>query len=771
MNSEYIEVQVLNSFVMTCSGNSRLQAVTFLLALLLFDFFPLFLFDQSVKPVFCSYRFYFPGSADTSNNHPVRLVGSSRDNEGRVEIYSGGQWGAIGHNDWDINDATVVCKQLGFPSALHAKNYSVFGAGTGPIFLTNVQCTGSETELNDCIAIYDTENSSHNKTAGVICQNVRLVGGGAYYGRLEVYTGGRWGTVCDDYWDLDDTNVVCNQLGFPGAYKTDHAQGQGVGDIVMDNVECYGRESNIMHCRHITAHNCNHGEDVSVECQSLRLTASGRYYEGRVEKFINGAWATACDDGWDFNEAIVVCKQLGFPAALEAKSQAFYGQGTGAIAFDDVNCGGSESTLSSCPRSSGHNCGHGEDAGVVCQAHVRLAGSSKYYEGRVEVFKGGTWGTVCDHLWDINDAHVVCNMLGFAGAVTVYGQAYFGQGSGTIQWDGLQCDGTENHIRYCAKSPSQTCTHSNDAGVRCQILRLAATANSNEGRVELYKDGVWGTLCDNNFEAGEATLICLQIGRSIYDAHWNYAFYGQGQGKIHIRDLDCIRTEDSIFDCTHTTETSSCSHANDISLRCNRSTKLDSSTNKGIVRVYRDNQWSRVCGNDWDFRDAEVACREMGYTYGAIEAYVERRPDSGGYPFIHDGLHCEGHETSLTDCRQEPVGSTCTQDAGVVCQDLRLVGGNHDYEGRVELFIPDHWGTICDNEWDMKDAHVVCTQLGFKGKAKTTYSADHLALSSGITLMSGLWCTGTEKNIRDCGASMNFHGCTKAKDVWVRCNP
>ena len=101
---------------------------------------------------------------------------------------------------------------------------------------------------------------------------------------------------------------------------------------------------------------------------------------------------------------------------------------------------------------------------------VRLVGGSHSNEGRVEVFYGSTWGTVCDDSWDDNDAVVVCRQLGLPhGEVTVFNSAYFGQGSGEIWLDDIQCTGNERSISECAHAGwgNHNCGHQEDAGVLC----------------------------------------------------------------------------------------------------------------------------------------------------------------------------------------------------------------------------------------------------------------------------------------------------------------
>ena len=100
----------------------------------------------------------------------------------------------------------------------------------------------------------------------------------------------------------------------------------------------------------------------------VRLVGGQTASEGRVEVLFEGSWGTVCDDFWDLNDVRVVCRMLGFQIAVRAVTSAGYGQGSGSIILDDVECLGTERNLAECTHNGyeSHNCGHSEDAGAVC---------------------------------------------------------------------------------------------------------------------------------------------------------------------------------------------------------------------------------------------------------------------------------------------------------------------------------------------------------------------------------------------------------------------
>ena len=102
-------------------------------------------------------------------------TGLSGQYQGRVEILYNNVWGTVCRNLWSIEDALVVCRMLGFTSASRAVTNGVFGPGTGPIWLTNVTCVGSEASIASCsFAGWDITECTHEMDAGVVCSDGEL---------------------------------------------------------------------------------------------------------------------------------------------------------------------------------------------------------------------------------------------------------------------------------------------------------------------------------------------------------------------------------------------------------------------------------------------------------------------------------------------------------------------------------------------------------------------------------------------------------------------
>lgn len=107
----------------------------------------------------------------------------------------------------------------------------------------------------------------------------------------------------------------------------------------------------------------------------IRLAGAGlSRCSGRVEFYHNGTWGTVCYDGWDLNDACVVCRELGCGNALTTTNSTTFGQGTGQIWLDNVMCSGNENSLAQCWHNGlpTNTCGHSEDAGVICSGEINI---------------------------------------------------------------------------------------------------------------------------------------------------------------------------------------------------------------------------------------------------------------------------------------------------------------------------------------------------------------------------------------------------------------
>ena len=125
--------------------------------------------------------------------------------------------------------------------------------------------------------------------------------------------------------------------------------------------------------------------------------------------------------------------------------------------------------------------------------------------------------------------------------------------------------------------------------------------------------------------------------------------------------------------------------------------------------------------------------------------------------------------TSFNTCLLISIDVTTNDTAAE--GSVRLMGGTTPLEGRVEVFLLGHWGTVCDSNWDFVDAIVVCRQLGNLQAVEAPINAAFGA-GSGPSWYYRVYCTGTERNLTECSKRFSNTGsaCPHSRDAGAVCS-
>ncbi|WAQ95363.1 DMBT1-like protein, partial [Mya arenaria] len=353
--------------------------------------------------------------------------------------------------------------------------------------------------------------------------------------------------------------------------------GPGTGTIWLDDIKCFGNETDIADCQHSEwgKSDCNHDEDIAVDCQTPTRLFGGNAHKGRVELQIDGEWNSLCKDTFRTTEAKVVCSMLGFSARWE---QYFIYVKNGAELYTSSSsqslvsttsyvCKGEEQDLSMCNMVE-TNCSSSISAGINCKTPIRLVNGTGPQSGRVELKYRGQWGTICDDNFDDLEANVICNMLGFSGKnAKAHIGAYYGEGQGDIIVDELRCVGIEEDISECKSSDwlsPTNCNHNEDAAVECCksfYIEIGDDGPANfVGRLEILNKTSWETLCSDSVDNHTALVFCNTLGFE--------------RGSVRLVN--------------------------------------GTSERSGRVEVRHQGQWGTICANDFDNDDADVVCRKAG---------------------------------------------------------------------------------------------------------------------------------------------------------------
>lgn len=196
---------------------------------------------------------------------------------------------------------------------------------------------------------------------------------------------------------------------------------------------------------------------------------------------------------------------------------------------------------------------------------IRLAKGSAPDNGRVEVFVNGQWGTICkDQYFDNTDANVICKYLGFPSFEEIYNPTQ--ERRGKIWFHRMQCNGNEHSPFSCAKISEHVsiyCFRGSVVKLKCERkysyfitfasllfagnIRLLGSVHFNEGRVVVYAERRWGSLCADGFTLTNANVLCRQLGYDKAEYHW--AVSANLNYPLIMEKMNCVGNEYNIAHC------------------------------------------------------------------------------------------------------------------------------------------------------------------------------------------------------------------------------
>ena len=400
-------------------------------------------------------------------------------------------------------------------------------------------------------------------------------------GRLEVFVNGAWSTVCNKLFDFAEATVACRQLGLGGALRAvkKTVYGFGSGSVWANDMNCTGRESSLFDCKNAPragGRRCYHTSDVGVVCTGPK---SGPPQTNQCLKQCKPGWFKNNIDGCEVCDA--QCSECLGTSSRCTKCKApkvLYNN----TCIDECPAGEyahlSSRECRKCDTSVCVTCSDGTDPKncTSCQAPYALKGGMCESDCGPDLYqKDGVCVSDCGssfYKFDKNHSCLSCppeclecklTNAKDAPQCTVCTPPLVFDNNACLQ----NCSGAKVSVPVIPKISNNTSSNG-------PLVRLSNGSDYLEGVLEVYHQGIWGTVCDDGWDDRETNVVCRELGLGTADSGASLTHIPRQSselpnGKLWLDDVFCTGNEKSLYECRHSPwGKTNCRHEEDAVLRC-----------------------------------------------------------------------------------------------------------------------------------------------------------------------------------------------------------
>ncbi|XP_054634677.1 scavenger receptor cysteine-rich type 1 protein M130-like [Dunckerocampus dactyliophorus] len=599
--------------------------------------------------------------------------------------------------------------------------------------------------------------------------DARLVGGESRCtGQLELKHHRKWRvlTMQQGRRSASVAQVACTQMDCGSLISIQHKSNNDHRPAWEVQFRCHGLESTLMECKdYVGAHRRVQGRNstsdiLEVACsESLRLVGNGHICSGDVEVKTDQGWTTVCEEGFDLAAKTLVCRELGcgppshFIGSFGRKKEG------GLLSSRKFHCKGNETRLQDCANSTHEDCRPAP--AVRCQVHqaFQMVGGDNRCAGIVEGKDAGEWRPLADkwHQWNTEHLSQLCTQLDCGSFISTTPH-FLPREEAVWALDS-----------FCADRSASICTEwepdrsDHLMTVTCSAsVRLLAGRDRCSGNVMVKSSQSWWPMCDSVFSAEDALVVCGELDCGVPRDYHSRTSSGQNLQQW-APAFKCEGKEQKLQECPSLSFNATEENCGKVYITCIKNpTKPQASVHSAHTdgtHVLKGHHFAITCSHNSRYSIRSFRLKTGVYAEHLTEWTEAAADNSATFLFpaaqdSHKGVYyCDyNYELRPTTFSEPKAISLTVQEP----RDLRLVEGGSPCAGKLELKHNKDWRPVSyQNTWSLKEAAVVCRQLGCGLVVSTTKQHKTSAPVPVWRFYSD--CEGSELALMDCGTVTHRH--------------